>query len=411
MRNPRFLPSLSIPLLFAAAACGSAGGTDVTKEYDAKNGAPEAIIGGVKASSYPESALIDMYENGQMAAACSGSVIAPRVVLTAGHCILGMDGWRVTTPFAGKQSRFSAKAITTYKGTGETVDPNSQDLGLIILDQDITLTEYPKIQQTKLPNGTKVVNIGRIDNGKFSSDYLSVGPAVPVSDGAGSGFPYDYSTQEIIQSGDSGGPVMLTGAAPHTIVAVNSGAGGGEEVLARTDAVYDWIQKTIADNGGSGGGAGGSGGSGGGGAGGSGAGGDPGGTGGAGGDPGAGGMGGQCDPGGGGTNTCSGTAELEPNDTSNQPQAIAAAMCGDLDSADDQDWYTWSVSGAGDHYDLSVDGTDAELMLWKRVNGTYYKIGGQSKTHIENTSNGPGTYVLVVWSPNGTVAPYRLTKN
>jgi hypothetical protein len=62
----------------------------------------------------------------------------------------------------------------------------------------------------------------------------SVGKPVTLTDA--SGYPYAYASQEIIESGDSGGPVVLPGAAPHTIVAVNSGAGNGQ-IMARTDAV------------------------------------------------------------------------------------------------------------------------------------------------------------------------------
>src|SRR5262249_5040184 len=113
-----------------------------------------------------------------------------------------------------------------------------------------SLASYPVIAQKASPDGTEIVNIGRIQDGQFSSSDLFESKPITVEDGAKYGFPYDYQATQIIQPGDSGGPDMLAGT--HTIVAVNSGSGSGTEVLARVDLLYDWIQQQIADNGGGG---------------------------------------------------------------------------------------------------------------------------------------------------------------
>lgn len=210
-----------------------------------------AIIGGKPATAYKEAVLVDMYQGGQMAAACSGALIAPNVVLTAGHCVHGFDGWKITAPFAGNQTAESSKGLTKdWTNDEEYVDPNMHDVGLIVLDSSITLAEYPAVANAPVAFGSNIVNIGRIDNGDFSDSALFVSDPHPVSDGANDGFPYDYSADEIIQSGDSGGPVQIPGSSPHTIVAVNSGAGSGSEVLARVDLVYPWIQQVVSDAGG-----------------------------------------------------------------------------------------------------------------------------------------------------------------
>src|SRR3954463_13748090 len=57
------------------------------------------IVGGSTATEFPESALLEMSQQGVIRAACSGAVIAPRVVLTAGHCVAGFTGWNVRAPF------------------------------------------------------------------------------------------------------------------------------------------------------------------------------------------------------------------------------------------------------------------------------------------------------------------------
>jgi MYXO-CTERM domain-containing protein len=234
-------------LLFALGGCSPA-----PRESTGTEG--EAILGGSVASAYPEGALVDLYAKGQLIAACSGALIAPLVVLTAGHCVTGEpaavpDGWKVTAPYApSKQAvKVSSSAVYDWMGGSSTIVPTQHDIGLLFLAAPIMLSSYPAIAQTELPDGTQVVNIGRINNGALSMTDLYVSPEVAVSDGseASPPFPYDYSAMDVIESGDSGGPDEVVGMTAHLIVAVNSGEGGGNEVLARTDPVTSWIQTEL----------------------------------------------------------------------------------------------------------------------------------------------------------------------
>jgi V8-like Glu-specific endopeptidase len=342
------------------------------------------IINGSRASDYQEAVLVDMLRGGRQAAICSGSLIAPRVVLTAGHCVVGFNGFRITAPYANRQtSTASRSAVYDWRDNGRgTVDPNLHDVGLIYLDREIRLTRYPTLATSKLADGTAVVNVGRIDNGRASSTDLFVSPPVTVSDGRRSGFPFSYSSRMTIQSGDSGGPVFTQNT--RVIAAVNSGAGGNTQVLARIDFPYlvDFIQRGIAANGGSG---------------------NTGGGGGGGTDAGTGG-------GGGGGTACTGTPESEPNDTYQRPNALGAAACGALSTATDQDWFSWSVAAGTVNYSVKVAAAgDAKIDMWKLVNGSYTKIANTSPTEITRTSSNAGTYVLAISSPSGTTQNYRLT--
>ena len=201
--------------------------------------------------AYPEAVLIDM-DGG--ASACSGSLIAPGVALTAGHCVYGFSSFDVLAPYASppQQSSGSKSAVFDFTSTDpQTVDPNVHDVGVIFLDQEIALASYLEVSATPAAIGSTAHNIGRIDNGQFSSSQLFIGPPITLKDGKDIGYPYDYYSTEITEPGDSGGPVVIPGGPPYTVIGVNSGGGGGEQITARTDLVYQWLQDQISASGGS----------------------------------------------------------------------------------------------------------------------------------------------------------------
>jgi hypothetical protein len=337
------------------------------------------IIGGTTASAYLESALIGMSKNGRTVAACSGSVIAPKVVLTAGHCVAGFNGWTVRAPFAQNQSGTTASGETfDWRDTGSpNVDPNSHDIGLIYLDTAINLAQYPLLADRAVADGSSVVNVGRINNGTLSNSALFVSKPITVRNAASRGFPFDYIATEVIESGDSGGPVELPGTAlPHTIVAVNSGAGGGTEVLARVDLLGSWIAGKIAAHGGGGGG-------------------------------------GPVPPmppvPPGPTPGCSGPSESEPNDNFQAPNALGPSVCGKVGGGDTQDWFGWSISGALP-YSVKLTATgDATINMWKLVSGRFSQVAATSTTEISHTASGAGSYIVSVSSPSGAAQSYSLS--
>ncbi|MDB4938875.1 MAG: hypothetical protein JWP87_5847 [Labilithrix sp.] len=322
----------------------------------------QPIVNGSPASAYTEAALINA-----PGFICSGAVIAPRIVLTAGHCVVDASTWTVVTPYAGNQSAKGSHAWTEYSSTGETVNPNTLDVAVIILDKAITLSSYPNLASSASAAGTKAVNVGRIRNGQASFSGLFFGAQVTLKAGSSWGFPKSYVSEEIIESGDSGGPVYVGSGASRTIAAVNSGGGGGTQVLARVDLAYTKIQQLIAANGGSG------------------ATGTPAPT------P-------APTPTPAPSPTCAGgTPEAEPNDSSNTPNALSGTRCGSLSSSSDVDWYSWTVDKAGVAYDVSVATSgDADVLMWKWNGSAWSQIQNTSPTRIAATSSAAGKYIVAV---------------
>lgn len=354
------------------AACASAPVGD--ELVGAVSSSPSAIVGGSRATAYPESILVDMGGG-----YCSGSLIAPRVVLTAGHCVAGERSWTVRAPFAGNQQARVLEGKTldwTYDASGY-VNPNQHDVGLLYLDRAITLTKYPTLQRSKVANGTSVVNIGRIDNGTLSTSALFVSKPIQLRDASSSGFPYDYISSEIIESGDSGGPVELAGDG-HVIVAVNSGAGGGTQVLARVDLVQSWIDGYVASHGG---------------------------------------YASSATPAPSPSPTPTPTPspapacaspEREANDSYTAANAFTTKACGSL-TAGDQDWFTWSIGAGTTSYQLQLQASgDAQMKMWKLVNGSYVQIANDTSTSFVKQSTAAGTYVVGVWSASGAAQSYGL---
>ncbi|KAL4517112.1 hypothetical protein Ndes2437B_g06725 [Nannochloris sp. 'desiccata'] len=195
---------------------------------------------------------------------CTGTVIAPRVILTAGHCIF--DDW--TSMFADKTNshiyfgsteyddQYDAGSIEEFFIPAQYTPETSSfgDVGLIKLAKPIPSSVKPvqlASAATNMSAGTTltVVGWGQMDNGKMASHLMyTTGKILPTAECV----PPD--TMQTTCGGDSGGPYLITnrGKAPVQIGVTSFGPAGDCGSVMEIDVPVNikywqtWIDDTMS---------------------------------------------------------------------------------------------------------------------------------------------------------------------
>ncbi|MBV9123233.1 MAG: trypsin-like serine protease [Planctomycetes bacterium] len=177
-----------------------------------------------EADNYPEAVLITAVSFGlhQTSLGC-GVLIAPRVVLTAGHCVRGFDSWEVTAPYAQGQRRTTRTASLHPRYPQDRLE---NDLAVLILDKGIDIGRpFPSLHGGDLYpiEQTKLLVVGRVENGMPSPTRLFQTEVTLVQ------FPGDLNLYGgfpgVSEKGDSGGPVFLVGKEREVVAVVSGGVG------------------------------------------------------------------------------------------------------------------------------------------------------------------------------------------
>ncbi len=185
-------PSVSLP---AGGPCGTLGGA-------------AAILNGTECSPATSSVVLLNSKDraGFAVGACSGTVVAPRVILTAAHCLAGETA--VVRVWLGSGAEIVARSYTphpAYRGTGSS----SQDVGVVFMDQDLGRPAVPLLlgRDARVGEGAVLAGWGRDLHNVPAT--LRAGATTSTAVGGALLETKFASNVSSVCSGDSGGPILL----------------------------------------------------------------------------------------------------------------------------------------------------------------------------------------------------------
>lgn len=260
----RFFTATASLLALSSSVSAESSSTEIDTQPQLAEPGTAEVIGGtaVPPGKWPDAVAV-MGAQGS----CTGTLIAPDVVLTAGHCVDAQIQSIIanTTDYqaAGGQ-RVAVKSVTAYPNW-ET----SYDVAVVVLQQAVTGVTPRKVGTSftfeSFANQTMVhlVGFGSTDvQGQGANSRLNEVMA-PVTDATCSGgngcVPSISPGGEFVAGGgnrdscfgDSGGPVYLdTPRGPVVVGAVSRGLEnaatpcGGGGIYVRTDKIIQWIEQT-----------------------------------------------------------------------------------------------------------------------------------------------------------------------
>jgi secreted trypsin-like serine protease len=242
---------LTASLLLTAVGCAAPPADQTTF------GQPQSrssIVGGQQTSAFPATGMLLMY--GQTF--CTGTLIGPRTVLTAGHCVEGMDPAAVSFGIGPNENNISVSipVASAVQHPGFDMQQLVNDIAIVTLSEDAPVA--PMAVNTSMNAswvGRTVTLVGYgVSNGPAQSG-AGIKRKVDVTiDQVGSGsFQYTTIQGKSACNGDSGGPAYADVGGQTVVAGVTSyGDQNCQQfgVYTRVDAYLDFINQHLGGGGG-----------------------------------------------------------------------------------------------------------------------------------------------------------------